>query len=113
MHWDGRRIGCRPSTHNRVTKVRCGFEPHPSHQSTRIIMSDKKIKIEFAPGAFDSFDGTQEELDALVAELERMAASGELEENSVALEDWDDLDDADRDIIADALERQQSPRSLN
>ena len=76
-------------------------------------MTDKKIKIEFAPGAFDSFDGTQEELDALVAELERMAASGELEENSVALEDWDDLDNADRDIIADALERQQSPRSLN
>ena len=37
-------------------------------------MSDKKIKIEFAPGAFDTFDGTQEELDALVTELERMAA---------------------------------------
>ena len=76
-------------------------------------MTDKKIKIEFAPGAFDSFDGTQEELDALVSELERMAESGELAENSVALDDWDDLDDADRDIIADALERQQSPRSLN
>jgi hypothetical protein len=76
-------------------------------------MTKKKIKIEFAPGAFDTFDGTQEELDALVAELERMAESGELEENSVALEDWDDLDDEDRDIIADALERQQPPRRLN
>ena len=75
-------------------------------------MTDKKIKIEFAPGAFDSFDGTQEELDALVTELQRMAESGELEENSVALEDWDDLDDEDRDIIADALEK-MSPRSLN
>jgi hypothetical protein len=71
------------------------------------------MRIEFAPGAFDTFDGTQEELDALVAELERMAESGELEENSVALEDWDDLDDEDRAIIADALERQQPPRSLN
>jgi hypothetical protein len=76
-------------------------------------MTKKKMKIEFAPGAFDQFNGTQEELDALVAELERMAESGELEENSVALEDWDDLDDEDRDIIADALERQQPPRSLN
>ena len=75
-------------------------------------MTDKKIKIEFAPGAFDSFDGTQEELDALVTELQRIAESGELEENSVALEDWDDLDDEDRDIIADALEK-MSPRSLN
>ena len=76
-------------------------------------MTDKKIKIEFASGAFDSFDGTQEELDALVTELERMAESGELEENSVALDDWDDLHDEDRDIIAEALERMSPPRSLN
>jgi hypothetical protein len=36
-------------------------------------MSDdkKKIHVEFAPGAFDSFDGTQEELDALMAEIGR------------------------------------------
>lgn len=73
---------------------------------------NKKIKIEFAPGAFDAFDGTQKELDALVTELQRMAESGELEENSVALEDWDDLDDEDRDIIAEAMEK-MSPRSLN
>ena len=71
------------------------------------------MKIEFAPGAFDTFNGTQEELDALVAELERMAESGELEENSVALEDWDDLDEEDRAIIEEALERQQPPRSIN
>ena len=76
-------------------------------------MTKKKIKIEFAPGAFDTFDGTQEELDALVAELQRMAESGELEENSMALEDWEDLDDDDRAIIEEALERQQPPRSLN
>ena len=71
------------------------------------------MQITFAPGAFDTFDGTQEELDALVSELERMAESGELEENSVALEDWDDLDDEDRDIIAEALEKMSPPRSLN
>ena len=75
-------------------------------------MTDKKIRIEFAPGAFDDFDGTQAELDALMAELERMAESGELEANSVALDDWDELDDTDRDCIAEALQK-VTPRSIN
>jgi hypothetical protein len=36
-------------------------------------MSDhKKLQVVFAPGAFDTFDGTQEELDALVAEVQNM-----------------------------------------
>jgi hypothetical protein len=30
---------------------------------------EKKIKVEFAPGAFDGFEGTQEELDALQKEI--------------------------------------------
>jgi crotonobetainyl-CoA:carnitine CoA-transferase CaiB-like acyl-CoA transferase len=33
------------------------------------------MKVQFAPGAFDDFEGTQEELDALVAELEEMFES--------------------------------------
>jgi hypothetical protein len=33
------------------------------------------MKVQFAPGSFDDFDGTQEELDALVAELEEMFES--------------------------------------
>ena len=71
-------------------------------------MSDdkKKIQITFAPGAFDSFDGTQEELDALVAEIERMAESGELTENSVAIDSDDILDnitEEDREQIMQAL----------
>lgn len=41
-------------------------------------MTDKKIEIKFAPGCFDGFEGTQEELDDLVAELQRLADSGEL-----------------------------------
>jgi len=36
---------------------------------------EKKITIEFAPGAFDHFDGTQEELDALQKELMDMFAN--------------------------------------
>ena len=32
-------------------------------------MSKKEMKIEFAPGAFDNFTGTQEELDRFINEL--------------------------------------------
>ena len=55
----------------------------------------KTPKIEFAPGCFDNFDGTQEELDEMVAEIQRMAESGELFEQSHLLteEDFDDLPD--------------------
>ena len=60
------------------------------------MMTDKKpLKIEFAPGCFDSFEGTQEELDAMVAEIQRMFESGELAENSheITDEDWEELPD--------------------
>lgn len=66
----------------------------------------KKITITFAPGAFDNFDGTQEELDGLIKEIERMAESGELEENSIALDSDDILDsvsEEDREQIMQAL----------
>jgi hypothetical protein len=43
---------------------------------------DKKFEIKFAPGCFDNFDGTQEELDALIAELHSMVESGDLLKNS-------------------------------
>lgn len=59
--------------------------------------SDKKIKVEFAPGCFNDFDGTQEELDDLVAEIQRMADSGELFENAVEVDDLD-LEDFDEDF---------------
>ena len=39
----------------------------------------KKLKIVFAPGSLDAFDGTQEELDEMVAELEAMVANGEFD----------------------------------
>jgi hypothetical protein len=44
------------------------------------------LKIEFAPGAFDDFEGTQEELDELVSEIQRMFASGEFLENTQQLD---------------------------
>jgi transcription antitermination factor NusG len=53
------------------------------------------MKVQFAPGAFDDFDGTQEELDALKAELELMFGSMTPEElaaqsRKVELEDLPD-----------------------
>jgi hypothetical protein len=46
-------------------------------------MTDKKIGIEFAPGCFDNFDGTQEELDAFVSEIYKLVESGELLEHAL------------------------------
>ena len=57
-------------------------------KNTAFNMKDKengKPKIEFAPGSFDNFEGTQEELDEFIAEITAMAESGELLENSEPL----------------------------
>lgn len=71
-------------------------------------MPKDKIKVEFAPGCFDDWDGTQEELDAMVAEIERMADSGELVEQATELvdEDWDLLPEEHKAQILRALEDQ-------
>ncbi len=53
----------------------------------------KELKIEFAPGAFDSFEGSQEELDGLIAEVQRMINDGSILEHSreITEEDFDEL----------------------
>jgi hypothetical protein len=43
---------------------------------------NKKLKVVFAPGCFDNFEGTQEELDELIAEIKNMAERGEIDENA-------------------------------
>ena len=71
------------------------------------------VKIEFAPGAFDSFEGTQEELDAFIAELQRMAESGELEEHSMSLDDdeaWMELTEEEQAIISAAITKPDETR---
>ena len=37
---------------------------------------DIKLKVVFAEGSMDEFEGTQEELDALVAEIKEMVTNG-------------------------------------
>jgi len=58
---------------------------------------NKPIKVEFAPGCFDQFDGTQEELDALQKEIMDMLTNmtpEELAENSRSV-NFGGLEDSD------------------
>ena len=41
---------------------------------------DVEVKVVFAEGSMNDFDGTQEELDALVAEIKEMVANGAFED---------------------------------
>ena len=64
--------------------------------------NSKKIEVEFAPGCFDAFEGTQEELNTLVQEIRRMAESGELQDNAQPLEIdelQEYLDEYDADVF--------------
>ncbi len=45
----------------------------------------KPMKITFAPGCFDNFEGTQEELDEMMKEIHQMFESGEFLEKSRVL----------------------------
>ncbi len=62
----------------------------------KTMTDNKELKVEFAPGAFDHFDGTQEELDALMADIQKMFAGKTAEEiaemsRPLSDEDFDDL----------------------
>jgi hypothetical protein len=68
---------------------------------------DKDIKIQFAPGAFDQFDGTQEELDALVSDIMQMFEGKTAEEllemgRPMSEEDFEELPDDVKAQIARA-----------
>lgn len=83
-------------------------------QRSSSMPNDKKIRVEFAPGAFDHFEGTQEELDEFVAEIRRMAESGELEEHSVPLDDeqaWDLLTEEEKAVIAEITQDLPTPKT--
>jgi hypothetical protein len=69
-------------------------------------MSEKKMKIEFAPGCFDQFEGTQEELDQLIQEITASIESGEFQDNSQPL-DFDELMEEDPEL-AELLMKQLS-----
>jgi len=82
------------------------------------MIEEKKITVTFAPGAFDGFEGTQEELDDLIAEITRMAQSGELVNNSneldiEALAESDDPEDQlFLEKILGTVDNDNQPRTL-
>jgi hypothetical protein len=77
----------------------------------------KELKIEFAPGCFDNFEGTQEELDALIADIKNMLVSGEILENSRELNEDDFAElplEVQEQIARTVLEIDDAPkRTLN
>ncbi len=74
----------------------------------------EKMKITFAPGCFDNFEGTQEELDAMVAEIQGIFENltpEELQERSrpisvdALLEDESISDDEFEQLLGALVER--------
>jgi hypothetical protein len=61
-------------------------------------MTDKDFKIEFAPGCFDDFEGTQEELDQLVKDIQAMVEDGTLFEDSEVITE-DSYNDLPPDLV--------------
>lgn len=79
-------------------------------------MSDqekKKIEIIFAPGCFDNFEGTQEELDAMIQQIKDMAESGELFENSAPVDIEDLIDETDPLEIEEIVNEMLTPRTVH
>lgn len=75
----------------------------------------KKIEVIFAPGCFDGFEGSQEELDEFIQQIKDMAESGELFEksNPVMLDDIEDLiDSTDPLEIEQIVNEMLTPRNL-
>jgi hypothetical protein len=61
-------------------------------------MTNKKTpEIVFAPGAFDEFEGTQEELNKFMAEIKSMFADGSFLEKSTPV-DLEELRDSDPEL---------------
>ena len=72
----------------------------------------KKIKVVFAPGAFDNFEGTQEELDQLILEINELCQDPKkMMESSVAL-DLDDLDEEDEQLLASLVQSENTSSRL-
>lgn len=61
---------------------------------------EKPLTIHFAPGAFDNFDGTQEELDEMIAEITEYFTTHSKEEILAQSTRVDDLTDEEQEEIA-------------
>jgi uncharacterized protein YqgV (UPF0045/DUF77 family) len=71
-----------------------------------------ELKIIFAPGCFDQFEGTQEELDDLIKQIHEIAKSGELLEKATPIDIDEDDDTSDEELIDHLLESNDQKRNL-
>ena len=67
-----------------------------------------KVKIEFAPGCFDNFEGTQEELDELVAKIQEEFENPDILSKSIPL----NIDDLDEEELIKLAQVMLSPEEL-
>ena len=71
------------------------------------------MKIEFAPGCFDNFDGTQEELDELMKQIQDMFDSGEAQKMAVPIgEMLDDLTEEEIQALLNEVSEELSDEEL-
>ena len=76
----------------------------------------KKMEVVFAPGCFDHFDGTQEELDQLIKEIQENAENGTLFENSnpVSIENLlEELSEEEVDDLLSTIEGLEGDKELD
>jgi hypothetical protein len=72
----------------------------------------KEFKVEFAPGCFDDFDGTQEELDELMSEIMAKIKDGSFLEDSEPV-DLDELPEEVREKMDQFFDDQTRSKKLN
>jgi hypothetical protein len=74
-------------------------------------MTEKKIELKFMPGCFDNFDGSQEELNELMSEIQRLVDTGEIFEKSVPL-DLEELDEEEQEVLMTQISNNTPKRNL-
>ena len=77
---------------------RAGSSPAP--RTMKEHMTDQPLKVQFAPGCFDEFEGTQEELDLLMADIHSMfeGMTAKDLEASGSVVDFDQLSESDPEL---------------
>lgn len=78
---------------------------------------EQKPKITFAEGCFDNFEGTQEELDEMIAEITKMFTESTPEEimamSRPISEVLDELDEDELETILRSVDLEKTERKLH
>jgi len=74
---------------------------------------NRPVQVRFAPGCFDTFDGSQEELDALVAEIESWADGLDGSFEIVELGSIDNVDPDVAEYYQDLIKQERAARIVH